>query len=47
MSRWVKFALEDGANFEMELPDGKIEAGSGTDQAKACWRALAAWKGAV
>jgi uncharacterized protein (DUF58 family) len=41
MSQWVKLAVEDNASFEMELPARKIEAGSGTDQAKACWRALA------
>ena len=47
MSEWVRFAVEENATFEMDLPMQKIGAGSGTDQAKACWRALASIKGAA
>jgi hypothetical protein len=46
MSLWVKQALDENANFEMELPNQKIPSGTGLEQARACWRALAALKGA-
>jgi uncharacterized protein (DUF58 family) len=44
MSAWVRQALDENATFEMETPGAKIPAGSGTDQARACWRALAGVK---
>lgn len=47
MSLWVQQALEENATFEMELPRQNIESGSGLDQARVCWRALAAIKGAA
>lgn len=42
MSRWVLNAVEEDASFAMETPDSKVEPGRGIEQAKACWRALAA-----
>ncbi|MBX3021289.1 MAG: DUF58 domain-containing protein [Bdellovibrionales bacterium] len=42
LSRWVMNALEEDASFELETPDSKVEPGRGMEQAKACWRALAA-----
>jgi uncharacterized protein (DUF58 family) len=48
MSEWVRLAVEENATFEMDLPLQTIPAGSGTDQGKLCWRALAAFqKGAA
>lgn len=41
MSRWIEVALKENATFEMETADLKIETGSGFEQARACWRALA------
>lgn len=41
MSQWVKLAFEENASFEMQLALSKIEAGTGADHAKTCWRALA------
>lgn len=47
MSAWVQQAFEENATFEMELPTRRIEVGSGLDQARQCWRALARLKGAA
>jgi uncharacterized protein (DUF58 family) len=44
MSRWIQVALDEDASFEIETPNVKIEAGRGAEQAKLCWRALAAVK---
>lgn len=41
MSAWVEKALLEGASFEMETPSLKVEPGSGSEQARMCWRALA------
>lgn len=42
MSRWVQIAIDENAAFDMELPNQLVDAGSGRDQAKTCWRLLAA-----
>lgn len=41
MSRWVQIALDEGASFEMETPDRRVDAGRGLEQARQAWRALA------
>lgn len=42
MSRWIEEATEEGASFEMQTPDQKIESGRGPDHRRRCQRALAA-----
>lgn len=44
MSRWVQVAVEENAAFDMELPGQIVDAGSGRDQGKTCWRLLAGLK---
>lgn len=45
MSRWVQQAVDENAGFEMSLPAQTVAAGSGREQAKICWRLLAAVAG--
>ncbi len=47
MSSWIQIALGENATFEMHTPDFTIESGSGLDQARRCWRALAEIKSRV
>jgi uncharacterized protein (DUF58 family) len=42
MSRWIEDAVEEGASFEIQTPDQKIESGHGLDHRRLCQRALAA-----
>jgi uncharacterized protein (DUF58 family) len=41
MSRWIQEAVEQGASFEMQLPDEEMPPGQGESHARLCWRALA------
>lgn len=44
MSQWVRTAIEENATFGMDLPNVKIEFGSGFDHARLCWQTLARYR---
>lgn len=41
LSQWIRSALDEGASFELETPEGHLPPGQGEAHARLCWRALA------